>query len=226
MSSHYPTWQDDLEPNQTSVRQWLENIYTKVQPLEQARWNQSNIDTLFYAGAQTFVNRYFNFNANTNSSGYYFNLIQQNINMVTGYQRQHRKAPIVLPINGSDGQTADQFTKALISQYNMNGIHEQISRGFEQSCITGMVLAQPYLDYSGDAAQGDIKLKIWEYNSFLVDPYFRDLVWKIVRLYGRKSISVSEKRKNDSLEKWTRFHRWPARRSVMDLFIFCQKITI
>ena len=174
MSSYYPTWQDDLEPNQTSVRQWLENIYTKVQPLEQARWNQSNIDTLFYAGAQTFVNRYFNFNANTNSSGYYFNLIQQNINMVTGYQRQHRKAPIVLPINGSDGQTADQFTKALISQYNRNGIHEQISRGFEQSCITGMVLAQPYLDYSGDAAQGDIKLKIWEYNSFLVDPYFRD----------------------------------------------------
>lgn len=37
-----------------------------------------------------------------------------------------------------------------------------------------MVLAQPYLDYnSDDPAQGEMKLKIWEYNSFLVDPYFR-----------------------------------------------------
>src|SRR5260221_10843037 len=38
-----------------------------------------------------------------------------------------------------------------------------------------MVLAQPYLDFtdSDDQAQGTLRLKIWEYNSFLVDPYFR-----------------------------------------------------
>src|SRR5260221_7358630 len=39
-----------------------------------------------------------------------------------------------------------------------------------------MVLAQPYLDFtdSDDQAQGTLRLKIWEYNSFLVDPYFRN----------------------------------------------------
>ena len=37
-----------------------------------------------------------------------------------------------------------------------------------------MVLLQPYLDYVGDdPAQGCLKLKIWEYNAFLIDPYFR-----------------------------------------------------
>jgi hypothetical protein len=37
-----------------------------------------------------------------------------------------------------------------------------------------MVLVQPYLDYNtDDQAQGNLKLKVWEYNSFLVDPYFR-----------------------------------------------------
>lgn len=37
-----------------------------------------------------------------------------------------------------------------------------------------MVLVQPYLDYNADdQAQGSLKLKVWEYNSFLVDPYFR-----------------------------------------------------
>lgn len=38
-----------------------------------------------------------------------------------------------------------------------------------------MVLLQPYLDYTGDdQAQGQLKVKLWEYNSFLIDPYFRN----------------------------------------------------
>ena len=58
---------------------------------------------------------------------------------------------------------------------NTNDINEQFSRACEQACITGMVLLQPYLDYNGDDhAQGQLKLKLWEYNSFLVDPYFRN----------------------------------------------------
>lgn len=39
-----------------------------------------------------------------------------------------------------------------------------------------MVLLQPYLDFmAADPAQGELKCKVWEYNSFLVDPYFRDM---------------------------------------------------
>ena len=61
MSFYYPPWNNALEPNQGNVRQWLDNLYSKFQPIEQVRWNQTNIDTLFYAGSQTFVNRHFNF---------------------------------------------------------------------------------------------------------------------------------------------------------------------
>ena len=94
--------------------------------------------------------------------------------MVTGYERQHRKQFSFQGSEGSDPQTIDQYTKLIIHTANVNGIHEQKSRAKEQACITGMVLAQPYLDYTGDdQAQGDMKLKVWEYNSFLVDPYFR-----------------------------------------------------
>ncbi len=56
----------------------------------------------------------------------------------------------------------------------MGCIHEQKSKAKELATISGMVLAQPYLDYcDDDQAQGTLKVKIWEYNSFLVDPYFR-----------------------------------------------------
>lgn len=175
MSFYYPPWNAGLEPSQGNVRQWLDNLYSKFQPIEQSRWNQSNIDTLFYAGSQTFVNRYFNFAPNSSYQQYYFNLIQQPVNMITGYQRQHRKAVTYLPSEGSDAQTTDQYTKLMTHVCNTEGIYEQFSKACELAAVSGMVLLQPYLDFTGnDPAQGGLKAKIWEYNSFLVDPYFRN----------------------------------------------------
>jgi hypothetical protein len=175
VSFYYPPWNNALEPNQGNVRQWLDNLYSKFQPIEQARWNQSNIDTLFYAGSQTYINRYFNFTPSTSSQSFYFNLLQQPINMVTGYQRQHRKGITYIPSEGADPQTTDQYTRLITHVAGTSDINEQFSRACEQAAITGMVLLQPYLDFqTDDQAQGQLKLKLWEYNSFLVDPYFRN----------------------------------------------------
>lgn len=175
MSFYYPPWNNALEPNQGNVRQWLDNLYSKFQPIEQARWNQSNIDTLFYAGSQTFINRYFNYTPSSSYQNFYFNLLQQPVNMVTGYQRQHRKAISYIAGEGGDTQTTDQYTRLITHVANSQGIHEQFSRACEQAAITGMVLLQPYLDFGGhDPAQGELKVKLWEYNAFLVDPYFRN----------------------------------------------------
>ena len=99
--------------------------------------------------------------------------------MLTGYQRQHRKNFSYVPSEGSDAQTTDQYTKLITHVANTNHIHEQFSRACEQSAITGMVLLQPYLDYTGDdQAQGELKVKLWEYNSFLCDPYARSLTFE------------------------------------------------
>ncbi len=94
--------------------------------------------------------------------------------MITGYQRQHRKSITYIPIDGADPTTTDQYTKLMMHVCNTEGIHEQFSKACELAAVSGMVLLQPYLDYTGnDPAQGTLKLKIWEYNAFLVDPYFR-----------------------------------------------------
>lgn len=174
MAFYYPPWNNALEPSQGNVRQWLDNLYSKFQPIEQSRWNQSNIDTLFYAGSQTFVNRYFNFAPTTSYQQYYFNLCQQPVNMITGYERQHRKQWMFQGSQGSDQQTIDQYTKLIVHEANAGALHEQKSKAKELAAVSGMVLVQPYLDFTGnDHAQGELKLKIWEYNAFLVDPYFR-----------------------------------------------------
>ena len=177
MSLYLPTWNTSNEPNEGNIRQFLDNLYSKFQPIEQSRWNQSNIDTLFYAGAQNFVNRYFNFSPTTSYQQFYFNIIQQPINMISGFERQHRKSFMYQAIEGSDNQTTDQYTKLVteIANTSISAVHEQKSKAKELAAVSGLVLLQPYLDFtSGDQAQGDIKIKIWEYNSFLVDPYARD----------------------------------------------------
>lgn len=95
--------------------------------------------------------------------------------MLTGYQRQHRKSIVYQPTDGADPHTTDQYTRLIMNVCNKEGIHEQFSKACELAAVSGMVLLQPYLDYSGDdQAQGQLKLKIWEYNAFLVDPYFRN----------------------------------------------------
>ena len=94
--------------------------------------------------------------------------------MVTGYERQHRKAFSYVPTEGADPLTTDQYTKLITHVSNMGCIHEQKSKAKELAAIAGLNLVQPYLDFTGnDAAQGELKVKVWEYNSFLVDPYFR-----------------------------------------------------
>jgi hypothetical protein len=96
--------------------------------------------------------------------------------MITGYERQHSKNFLYQSIEGSDAQTTDQYTKLIQHGAAMGGVHQQKSRAKEQAAITGMVLLQPYLDFTGaDPAQGEMKVKLWEYNSFLCDPYAREL---------------------------------------------------
>lgn len=164
-----------LEPTQGNVRHWLDSLWSKFQPIEQARWNQSNIDSLFYAGNQSFINRNFSFTPGITPQQYYFNLVQQPVNMVTGYQRQHRKSIVYQAADGADPATTDQYTRLISNVCQKEGVHEQFSKSCELSAIAGMNLIQPYLDYTGDdPAQGQLKLKVWEYNSFLVDPFFRN----------------------------------------------------
>jgi hypothetical protein len=174
MPMYFPPWDMDVEPNESNIKTWMDNLYGKFEPIEQARWNQANIDTLFYAGEQRFINSYFNFYPQYNWQTFQFNLVQQPVNMVTGYQRQHRKSVNFTPIEGSKQEFADDLTNIITYANSHRGILDKMSTAYEQSAIAGMVLVQPYLDYTDDPVNGTLDLKVWSYNSFLVDPYFRE----------------------------------------------------
>ena len=95
--------------------------------------------------------------------------------MLTGYERQHRKTFSYVPGEGGDSSTTDQYTRLITHVANRGNLHELRSKAKELSAVSGMVLVQPYLDYTtSDPAQGELQLKVWEFNSFLVDPFFRN----------------------------------------------------
>lgn len=173
MPVNLPPWDNSDDPNESNIKTWMDNLYGKFEPIEQARWNQSNIDTLFYAGQQQFINSYFNFYPQYNSQSFFFNFIQQPVNMITGRQRQNRKSINFVPIEGSKQQFADDLTNVITYAHSYRDILEKFSVGCEQSTVSGMVMAQPYLDYTDDPVNGTLDLKIWSYNSFIVDPWFR-----------------------------------------------------
>ncbi len=162
------------EPNANNIINILQNIYTRFQSVEEVRWNESNIDSRFWAGDQDYIYQYFTFAPNYNFKNFYFNIIRQPVNMITGYQRQHRKSISVVPVEYSSQHTADQFNKLLQFSHSKRQILEKFSDGIEHAIVSGMCLLQPYLDFKDDPINGVLDLKIWEYNSFMVDPYFRD----------------------------------------------------
>jgi len=95
------------------------------------QWDEAEKRELFQEGRSTFV----------------FNRVRPNINMVSGYQRKHRHSSVVVPVEASDQQTADQLTKLILYVFQYGDFYECISESFKGALITGWNLMSLWMDY-------------------------------------------------------------------------------
>lgn len=123
------------------------------------QWDAKERQKLFQEGRNAFV----------------FNRARRNINMVTGYQRQHRLSSIVTPVENSDQETADQLSQLLLYVMQSADGYRVISDCFGGACKTGWNLMTLYMDYRDDPINGDIKFGREPYSGFITDPYFTNL---------------------------------------------------
>jgi hypothetical protein len=123
------------------------------------QWDEQEKRLLFQEGRNAFV----------------FNRVRRNINMITGYQRKHRLSSVVVPIENSDQQTADQFTQLLLYSMNYGEGYQTISDCFGGALKTGFNLMSVWMDYREDPINGDVKFGRDPYNGFILDPYFTKL---------------------------------------------------
>lgn len=105
------------------------------------------------------------------------NKIRRVVNLYSGYERENRTATVCAPVEGSDVQTADQFSNVLYYVYEKSNADYIISEAFEHSLKTGLAIIGLYMDYSKDKVNGDIKMYWKPFNALMLDPYFtkRDL---------------------------------------------------
>lgn len=151
----------------------LERFRTDSITLNQAWWNEANIDLRVEAGDPYVFRGLMGDGAENNRNIISINRTRPLINMVSGKQRQERNSTIVIPLENGDQTTADQFTKIFMWANKYAGILETISDAFHGALITGLNLLQIWVDYRSDPVSGDIRVDKCDYNSFIIDPYFR-----------------------------------------------------
>lgn len=153
----------------------MDYTYSKNITINQSFWSEADIDSRFKAGDQTLWNDIYGNLPAFRRRQFNFNRIRRITNMITGYQRQHRKSTVCTPVESSDQSTADQFTKLLYYANNRAGVLNTISDAFEGAVTTGMNLLAVWMDYRNDPVNGEIAVDNVAYNSYLIDPYFRKM---------------------------------------------------
>src|SRR5574338_266524 len=179
--------------NDNNLLKLMDYTYSKNITINMSFWSEADIDQRFKAGDQTLWNDIYGNLPAFRRRQFNFNRIRRIVNMITGYQRQHRKSTIVLPREGSDEATADQFSKLMIYSDNYHNVLNTISDAFEGCVTTGMNLLSVWLDYRSDPVNGDIKVDNVSYNGYLIDPYFKKMdLSDCNSLWTRKYVSRSQ----------------------------------
>jgi len=211
INTDFIAYQTDQE---LSVKEMMEKYYAQSITINQSFWSEADIDSRFRAGDQTLWNDIYGNLPAFRRRVFNFNRIRRVCNMISGYQRNHRKSITVVPIENSDEKTADQFTKVILWAMQSDGALETISKSFDETLTTGMSLLSLWMDYRDDPINGNIKLDNVSYNAYLIDPFFRkhdlsdcNFIWTRKWLTKAQTKSLLPERKSDIDKLYPRGNR-------------------
>ena len=170
INSDFYSYQTD---NDNDVKIMMEKAYANSITINQSFWSEADIDSRFKAGDQTLWNDIYGNLPASRRKVFNFNRIRRICNMISGHQRRNRKSSIAIPIENSDKDTANQFSKVLLWSMNKDNTLETISEAFDGAVTTGMNLLSAWMDYRDDPINGDIRVDNVSYNGYLIDPFFK-----------------------------------------------------
>lgn len=151
----------------------MNQFYTEAYTVNSSLWREGSIDKRFKVGDQNLLSLIYGDSAFYSRRKFFFNLIRRHINMVAGYQRQHRKSSALVPIENTDQTVSNDFTKLSMWSERREGFHEYLSQAFEGALDVGISLLHLYNDYTMDPVSGDLFCDSVAYNNFMIDPWFR-----------------------------------------------------
>lgn len=106
------------------------------------------------------------------------NIIRRPLQFFSGYLRDNINETVYAPVEGSDQQTADQFTKLGYYVSDKGMFFPTFLDACDEAFKSGISLCGIQMDYSRDFVNGDISYYKRTYNSFYLDPTFTDISLK------------------------------------------------
>lgn len=162
-----------LPDQDKTLLETMDRAYTEAITINQSFWSEADIDVRFREGDQTLWNDIYGNLPAFQRRQFNFNRIRRVCNMITGYQRRHRKSITVTPRENSDNQTAGQMSALMFWAMNESNGLEVISEAFDGAVTTGLNLLNIWWDWRADVINGQPRIDKVAYNSFLIDPFFR-----------------------------------------------------
>jgi len=157
----------------TDIKKYREECYRLNYPQNSAYWAQGRIDQRFKANDQDLWNDLIGTAKYRSKYQFFFNFIRRQVNMLCGYQRQHRKSTICIPQREGADVDADDMTQVVMHTYNKAKIHEINSTSFEGGVTSGMDWVHIYKDTVSDPLVGDLQADHVGFQNVLVDANFR-----------------------------------------------------
>jgi hypothetical protein len=102
------------------------------------------------------------------------NKIRPSIWLLTGLESQNRTDWAAFPEGAEDSLVAEVATRLLKSVAKNSGVNYKISQAFEDALTCGEGWLEPYIDYTYDLLNGDMKFKKLDYNQVFPDPCFKE----------------------------------------------------
>ena len=102
------------------------------------------------------------------------NKVKPIIKLLTGIERQSQSDPKVFPEGGEDNITSEISTRLLKNVSKNSNLHIKQSEVFKNGAIGGMCFVEPYMDYSFDLINGDLKWKKISAQKIYLDPDFQE----------------------------------------------------
>lgn len=155
------------------IKSMMSNFYKKTYSENAAFWQQAMIDKRFKAGDQSLWSMMYSDNSYYSSRKLYFNLIRRHTNMICGFQRKNRKSTVMVPLEAADDQLAEDYTGCTLWSEKREGAHEYVSQAFEGAVDVGLAFLHLYPDYSNNSYIPDFRLDNVDFNSILIDPYWK-----------------------------------------------------
>lgn len=104
-----------------------------------------------------------------------YNIIRRPLQFFSGYLRDNIKQIVYGPVEGSDQETADQFTKLGYYIWDKGNGYPTFLDYADEAFKSGISLCGIQMDYSKDFINGDISFYGRTYNSFYLDPQFTNI---------------------------------------------------